>query len=290
MRALSDLTVAVVGSVNLDLVARAPHLPRAGETVTGARLTRNPGGKGANQALAARRLGARVAMIGRVGDDAEAGQALELLRADGVDLRGCSVDPTLSTGIAFIVVDDQGENQIVVTPGANIAAGGGDDVVADADVLLCQLEIPITSVARAVAAARGFVCLNLAPACTDLPAAMLARADLIVVNEAEADAMRSALAGHAGLIATTLGARGAVLTQGRLEIARAAPPRILAVDTTGAGDAFTAALALLLAAGRAPAGALEAACAAGAIATTIPGAQPAMPSEAALAAMLGRAP
>ena len=289
MRALSELAVAVVGSVNLDLVARAAHLPRAGETVTGARLARHPGGKGANQALAARRLGARVAMIGCVGDDAEAGLALALLRADGVDVRGCVAEPDHATGIAFIIVDDAGENQIVVALGANDAVSGDGAEVAEADLLLCQLEIPVAAVARAVAAARGFVCLNLAPAQAALLAAMLARADLIVVNEAEADAMRWALADHAGLIATTLGARGAVLTRGGVEIARARAPAVDAVDTTGAGDAFTAALALLLAAGRSPDAALTSACAAGALAATSPGAQPAMPWAGAIEALLGRA-
>ncbi len=288
MRALSDLSVAVVGSINLDLVARAAHLPRPGETVTGARLERHPGGKGANQALAARRLGARVTMIGRVGDDAEAGQALTLLRADGVDVSGCVVDPRHSTGIAFIIVDDGGENQIVVASGANMAVDGRG--AAHADVLLCQLEIPVEAVARAVAAARGFVCLNLAPAHLGLPAETLARADLIVVNEAEAAAMECALAGHAGLIATTLGATGAVLRRAGVELARAEPPRVTVADTTGAGDAFTVALALMLAAGRAPGSALAAACAAGALATTVPGAQPGMPWAGALAAILGYEP
>ena len=293
MRALSELSVAVVGSINLDLVARASQLPRPGETVTGARLERHPGGKGANQALAARRLGARVAMIGCVGDDVEASRALRLLRADGVDVQGCTIDRARPTGIAFIMVDDAGENQIVVASGANVAAdlGGADQATVErADVLLCQLEIPVEAVARAVSAARGFVCLNLAPACSALPAAVLARADLIVVNEVEGETARDLLAEYAGLIATTLGARGAVLHRASIEIARAAPPPVEPVDTTGAGDAFTAALALALAAGRAPLAAIELACAAGALATTVSGAQPGMPSANALATLLGRAP
>ena len=292
MRALGELSVVVVGSVNLDLVARTARLPQAGETVTSARLARHPGGKGANQALAARRLGARTAMIGRVGDDAEATHALALLLADGVDVRGCVVDPAAPTGIAFIVVDDSGENQIVVAPGANLAIG--DEAygvaVASADLLLCQLEIPVAAVARAVAAARGFVCLNLAPAVAGLPEPMLARADLIVVNETEARAMREMLASHPGLIATTLGSAGATLHRAGTEIARARPPRVTPADTTGAGDAFTAALALMLAAGRTPELAIEAACAAGALAASAPGAQPAMPWAHALEAMLERAP
>src|ERR1700712_5770373 len=113
------MNITVVGSINLDFVASAPRLPRAGETVTGATLARHPGGKGANQALAARRLGAWVRLLAQVGDDPLADEALALLRAEGVDLSGCAVDPAAPTGVALIAVGPDGENQIVVAPGAN---------------------------------------------------------------------------------------------------------------------------------------------------------------------------
>src|SRR5437867_3194242 len=151
--------VAVVGSVNLDLVARCERLPRPGETVTNAELNRYPGGKGANQAVAAARLGAGVRFIGCVGRDAFAEEALAGLREAGVELAVRTVDEP--TGVAVILVDADGENQIAVAPGANTRVGGFD--VGDVDAVLCQLEVPDEAVAEAAAQAR-FFCLNAAPA------------------------------------------------------------------------------------------------------------------------------
>lgn len=277
---MSTLRITVVGSVNLDLVARGPRLPAPGETVTGAVLARHPGGKGANQALAARRLGADVRLIARVGRDAMADEALALLRAEGVDLGPCVVDPDAPTGVALIAVADGGENQIVVAAGANAALGPADLVAGRDDALIAQLEVPVDTVRAAALGHAGFVCLNLAPA-LDVPADLLARADLIVVNESEAAHYGAALAATARTqVALTLGARGAELWREGRRIAAAKPPKVEVVDTTGAGDCFVAALVVALLEGRSPEAALRFACAAGALATTRAGAQPSLPRRA----------
>ena len=278
--------ITVVGSVNLDFVATAARLPAPGETVTGAVLSRHPGGKGANQALAARRLGARVRLVASVGADAMAAEALALLRAEGVELGGCLADAGASTGVALIAVSAKGENQIVVAPGAN--AGLTPELLAGPieGALICQLELPVATVAKAVGLATGFVCVNLAPA-APVPAAVLARADLVVVNEAEGAFYGAGLRDRPGLTAVTLGARGAALFRDGEAVAEAEPPRIVAVDSTGAGDAFVAALTLALLEGQAEARALAFACAAGALAATRAGAQPSLPTRAEVEALLG---
>lgn len=281
---MSAPRLTVVGSVNLDLVASAPALPAPGETVTGARLARHPGGKGANQALAARRLGAEVALIGRVGSDAAAGEALALLREAGVDLSGCTVDTAEATGVALIAVDPRGENQIVVASGANAAVTPADLPERIDGALLMQLELPVETVAAAAARATGFVGLNTAPA-LPVPDALLARTDLIVANRAEAAAYGERL--HAsGLVAVTLGAEGAELWRRGACLAKSAPPPVTVVDATGAGDAFTAALCVALLDGRPPEAALRFALAAGALTCTRPGAQPSLPRRAAVEALL----
>ncbi|MFO1425502.1 MAG: ribokinase [Steroidobacteraceae bacterium] len=272
----------MVGSVNLDFVASGPRLPAPGETVTGARLARHPGGKGANQALAARRLGAEVRLLARVGRDAAANEALALLRAEGVDLGGCSVDPQEPTGVALIAVAPGGENQIVVAPGANAAFAPALLELSPADALICQLEIPVETVARAVALARGFVCLNLAPA-LNVPPDVLERADLLVVNDTEAEWYGPALQ---GLVAVTHGARGATLLRDGEPVAQASPPAVTAVDSTGAGDAFVAALVLALVEGQPAPHALAFACAAGAAAARRAGAQPSLPTRAEVTRLL----
>ena len=282
---MTAVRVTVVGSVNLDFVATAATLPAPGETVTGATLARHPGGKGANQALAARRLGAEVKLVGRVGADAMADEALYLLRLEGVDLSNCAAVTGASTGVALIAVADGGENQIVVAPSANAAFEPGhlDDFGDDA--LICQLELPIETVAAAVARARGFVSINVAPAAL-LPEAVLARADLIVANETEAAFYGDQLHRGDGLVAITLGAQGARLYKDGARIAEATPPAIVAVDATGAGDAFVAALTVALLEGQPPSAALAFACTAGALAATRAGAQPSLPRRAEVEAAL----
>jgi len=264
--------VAVVGSVNLDLVARCDRLPRPGETISGAEFARYPGGKGANQAVAAARLGAQVRFVGCVGRDEFAEEALAGLREAGVELAVREVDAP--TGVALIVVAADGEDQIVVAPGANTLVGGFS--VGDADAVLCQLEIPDAAVEEAAAQAR-FFCLNAAPA-----RRVDVRPDLLVVNRYEYEA----LGRPPGLVALTLGEQGAVLLEEGDEVARAAPPDVDAVDGTAAGDAFTACLLVSLLEDRSRDEALSRACAAGAIAASRPGAQPSLPTAAEVDALL----
>lgn len=282
---MSPPRIVVVGSANLDFVATAARLPAPGETVTGAGFARHPGGKGANQALAARRLGAEVAFIGRVGVDPFAGEALSLLRAEGVDLSLCEADPDATTGVALISVAASGENQIVVASGANAALTPDRLPPLPEGALICQLELPLETVVKAALEARGFVAVNLAPA-AGVPERLLARADLLIVNEGEAAFYGAGLDKAGGLVATTLGARGARLTRQGTQIAFAAPPAVEVVDTTGAGDTFVAALTVALLEGRSPDAALAFACAAGALAATRPGAQPSLPTRSAVEAAL----
>ncbi|HCT78657.1 MAG TPA: ribokinase [Micromonosporaceae bacterium] len=275
--------VVVVGSVNMDLVVTAPTLPRPGETVLGETFTTVPGGKGANQAIAAARAGAQCAFIGAVGQDGF-GEALRAnLTESGVDISRLRVVPGTS-GVALIAVDIKAENLIVVAPGANATLTRleiQDRVAIEAaDVLLCQLEIPLATVAQAAAAARTAgttVILNAAPA-RALPPELLAAVDLLVVNQTEAVTIAGGQAGLDSLlekvsrVVMTLGAAGAVYADRegtRLEVPA---PRVEAVDTTAAGDAFAGALAVAWAQGRPLDEALRWACAAGAVCATRRGA------------------
>jgi ribokinase len=271
------VNLTVVGSINLDLVGRVERLPRPGETVTDAGFARHPGGKGANQALAAARLGAEVRMVGCVGEDELASEALSGLRESGVDLEVRAVNAP--TGVALILVDAEGETVIVVAPGAN----GEVEAPASAENVLAQLEIPLETVAAAAKAASGFFALNAAPA-KPVPVEVLGRADLVVVNRYELDALPEA----PRLTALTLGEEGAVLLEDGEEVACAAPPRVVAVDGTAAGDAFTACLVVSLLEGRDREEALRRACAAGALAASRPGAQPSLPTAAEVDEILRR--
>ncbi|MGQ0573121.1 MAG: PfkB family carbohydrate kinase [Pseudonocardia sp.] len=277
--------IVVAGSVNLDLVARVAALPAPGETVAAGELRRVPGGKGANQALAAARLGADVTLVAAVGDDPAAAEALALLRAGGVDLRAVRTAAWTSTGHALITVDGAGETTIVVAAGANAALTVPPGDVAGADAVLTVLEVPDEAVAAAVGHATGFVVLTVAPP-RPVPGALLERVDLVVANRAEHAAVPGLDAARA--VAVTAGAAGAVLRRGGREVARAQPPPVTAVDGTAAGDAFTAALALALLDGRDDEAALRFACAAGAIAATRSGAQPSLPTADEVAALCPR--
>jgi ribokinase len=270
--------VVVVGSVNIDIVASVDRLPAPGETVTGAELNRFPGGKGANQALAAQRLGADVSLVARVGNDASADEALTLLRESGVDLAQCQPVDGHATGTALIAVAPSGENHIVVAPGANRTLVPEDLVLPQADALVCQLEVPVPVIVKAAQTFDGFFCVNLAPA-AEIDVRVLQRADLVVVNETESDWYGSSLDACTGIVATTRGAGVATLQQDGRMLAEASPPAVEVVDTTGAGDTFTAALTLALVEGQAPADALGFACAAGSVATMTMGAQPSLPTR-----------
>ncbi len=266
--------LTVVGSINLDLVVRAGRLPRPGETLSGATFARVPGGKGANQAVAAARLGAEVRLVGCVGTDAFAAEALAGLREAGVEEAWRTAEGP--TGIALITVDGAGETTIVVAPGANDELRPGDLSLADAGAVLCQQEIPAATVARAAELAGRFF-LNAAPARPDPPAA-----ELTIVNRLE----REVLGDRPGLVCVTLGAEGAVLLEDGEEVARAKPPRVEAVDGTAAGDAFTACLVVSLLEERTREEALRRACAAGALAASRFGAQSSLPTAEEVDALL----
>jgi ribokinase len=260
--------LTVVGSINLDLVARVQQLPRPGETLSASRFERIPGGKGANQAVAAARLGAQVLLVGAAGDDALAAEALAGLVEAGVELE---LTRAGVTGLAMIVVADDGENQIVVVPGVN--AHVEPRLVGGA--VLCQLEVPDVVVLEAARAA-SFFALNASPA---RPIDVVP--DLLIVNRLEHE-----LVSAGALVAVTFGAEGAALYEDNREVARALPPPVDVVDGTAAGDAFAACLVVSLLEGRTRAEALERACAAGALAASRPGAQPSLPTRAEVDAIL----
>jgi len=265
--------LTVVGSVNLDLVASSERLPRVGETLTDATFARYPGGKGANQAVAAARLGAHVRFVGAVGADAFAEEALAGMRDVGVELE---LGQGESTGVAVILVDAEGENVIVVAPGANAQVGR---VEAGGNVL-SQLEVSDETVLSAAESADRFF-LNAAPA-RPIPAEVVRAAELVVVNRYELDSLPET----PRLLALTLGAAGAVLIEDGQEVARAAAPAVQAVDGTAAGDSFTACLVVSLLEERDREEALRRACAAGAIAASRAGAQPSLPTAAEVDEML----
>jgi ribokinase len=311
--------VLVVGSVNVDLVVAASCLPGPGQTVTGGDLARYQGGKGGNQATAAARLGARVAVVGAVGDDEMGRQARSALASEGIDVAGLAVS-SRATGVALIVVDPRGENLITVAPGANdevhavhvrtalaALAPGPDDVV-----LVCR-EIPPDGVLAALEVGRdagSTTILNPAPA-DGLDAATLALADILTPNETELallgglgsargnpeTAARQVLAGqptdagegdaHGRAVVVTLGAAGALIVRAAGAAVAVPAPAVEVVDTTGAGDTLNGALAAGLADGLDLAGAVRRAVAAAALSTTRPGARGGMPTRAELEAMPG---
>lgn len=266
--------LTVVGSCNMDLTARTRRLPRAGETILSEGFSQRAGGKGSNQAVAAARQGLRVALVSAVGEDAFGTAILAGLGQEGVDVTHVATVPGPS-GVAMIIVDEQGENTIVVSPGAgdHVALGGCD--LASPDAVLAQLEIPLAVVADAASRTTGMFCLNASP-WVELPAPLLERCDLVIVNETEYEAGREQL-DAAALVCVTLGAAGALLMERGREVARASSPAVDAVDTVGAGDAFVAALIAELLRDGDRVRALELACRAGALATTRPGAQASLP-------------
>jgi ribokinase len=278
------VNVTVVGSVNLDLVAAVQRLPEAGETLTATGLTRIPGGKGANQALAVRRCGLPVHLVAAVGTDPQADTALKLLSREGVSLDRLQ-RVTEPTGLALIAVDPAGETTIVVVPGANAALQVDAEDVAGADAVLTVLEVPDQAVTAAARHAAGLFVLNAAPA-RPVPPEVLHRADLVVVNRAEYAALPGL--GTARAVAITDGPRGAVLLRNGSQVAAAVPPQVSAVDGAGAGDAFIGAAVAGLLHGLPDDHLLSRACAAGALAATRPGAQPSMPTAAEIDEVLAQ--
>jgi len=286
--------VAVVGSCNIDLVARCAALPRPGETVLARSFTTIVGGKGANQAIAAGRAGARCAIVGAVGDDAYGEEIRSTLREANVDVGGLRTVAGPS-GTALIFVDDAGENSIVVVSGANstLTTLGEDDrrIIDEADALLFQLEIPIEIVVAAATRAHGLRVLNAAPA-RPLPNELLDVIDLLVVNEAEGTAivpasragedLRAALLRLVPRVAITIGADGVLYADRDGAHLEVAAPKVTAVDTTGAGDTFTGLLATALAERRPTREALELACAAASLCVETAGASTSIPSRPAI--------
>ena len=302
------MSVAVVGSLNEDVLVAVDRLPGRGETVIARSTTFAPGGKGANQAAAAGRLGAGVAMVGRVGDDPAGRRQLEALRTAGVDVGHVRRSAGVPTGTATIPVEDgTGENLVVVVPGANgrLAPEDADvDPVRHAKVLLLQLEVPLRTVRAAAEAAGGLVVLTPAPA-QPLPAGLLDRVDVLVPNEHELVQLAGAAPGKRSpgelaalarrvaraAVVVTLGARGALLVPaGGADAILQPPPTVAPVDTTGAGDCFSGALARALAAGAGLPEAVRYAGTAAALSITGRGARGALPDDDGVRALLPQLP
>jgi len=298
-----DTDIAVVGSLNRDLTVRTSRHPQPGETVLATRHYTDGGGKGANQAVAAARLGGSVFMIGRVGNDEHGVALVDDLASEGIDTTGIGIDEKSPTGIAVITVDDNAENTIVVSPGANMSltphhVAAHRDLIAGAKVMLAQLEVPVETVTAAAEAAAGLVCLNPAPA-QPLPGELLNRVDVLVPNRSElahltgiplpqtvGEVKRAVSHLHfTGAVVVTLGADGALVLDGDT-VLHVEAPHIDAVDPTGAGDAFCGALAHSLSQGRTILEAARWAVVAGAVAATRTGAQASMPTPADIEALI----
>ncbi|NIE73075.1 ribokinase [Pantoea sp. Ap-967] len=297
--------VVVVGSLNMDLVARAERLPRPGETLAGESFFTVPGGKGANQAVAVARLGASVAMVGNVGDDAYGQQLRQALSVEGIDCQAVGVCPGVSSGVALITVDAASQNCIVIIPGGNglltpAAVQRFDALLQAAELIICQLEVPTETVAWTLARGRALgkrVILNPAPATGPLPAEWFAYIDYLTPNESEAEAltgepvndMASAQrAGErllqlgAGKVIVTLGAQGALLVS-RDGCQHFPAPQVQPLDTTAAGDTFIGGFAAALVQGQEEGEAIAFGQRAAALSVTRAGAQPSIPYLAELA-------
>ena len=298
--------ILVIGSLNADLVVRAPRFPSPGETISGEDLAIIPGGKGANQAVAAARQGAQVSMLGRVGSDSFGPTLTDNLQQNHVDTTYVQTDAS-ATGTAIIVVDANGQNSIVLSPGANGKVTSVDvDAFPfqDADTLLLQFEIPLETVIHAASLARqnGLrVILNPAPA-RPIPNSLLADVDILVPNENElqlltgmpvtdTDSAKSAaqalLAKGVGIVIVTLGEKGAVLITGE-QVTHVPAFKVNVVDTTAAGDAFIGGLAAALLKGKSLEEAVRYGNASGALATTKFGAQPSLPTQDEVEQLLRR--
>lgn len=294
--------VVVVGSSNTDMVARAPRLPRPGETVLGGAFASAPGGKGANQAVAAARLGAQVTLVARIGQDALGDAALRGFEAEGIDTQFVVRDPDAPSGVALIgVAEDTGENAIIVAPGANANLSVADimqarDAIRGADVLACQLETPLETVGAALEMARSAgvtTILNPAPAQV-LPLALLTNVSVLTPNEIEAallagpGARTPAQIAHGlrqqgvGSVVMTLGANGALASTEVADTPIAPFMSACVMDTTAAGACKTVALAVALAEGRNLERAARFACAAASLSVEAKGAQPSLPTRAAV--------
>jgi ribokinase len=276
------MRIDVVGGANIDLVARLERLPEAGETLPSTSFSLIPGGKGANQAVAAARLGADVRFVGAVGEDAHGDRLLGALEADGIDTTATRRLGT-DSGQAFIFVDREGETMIVTVGGANDKLAVDDVQIESGTAVLVVLEVRDEVIAAAAQQCTGFLAINVAPP-KPLPPGVLERADLIVANRHEFAAVPGVSGGR--LVAVTMGAEGARLLRDGAEVAYCRPPAVPVVDGTGAGDAFTAALVVGLLDQLSDADALRFAVTAGAIAARRHGAQPSLPRRSEVEALL----
>jgi ribokinase len=278
-----EFDVVVVGSCNLDLVSTTTHLPSPGETLRALDYAEHAGGKGLNQAVACARMGSRTAFIGCVGNDSAGTMLRELLNSEGIDTSQL-VTVDAPTGRAFITVDASGENTIVIVAGANTHVGNTAITVPQSKVLLAQLEIPLDVVTRVFAQAHNAITvLNPAPA-TTLSTGLLALCDIAVPNETESTALggtNALLQLGVATVVTTLGERGAEISNATFTTP-IAPYKVDAIDTVGAGDAFVGALCAELARGETIEHAARIASIAGALATTVHGAVPSLPTRAAV--------
>ena len=296
--------IVVIGSINMDLVSDVARLPKPGETISGGELALIPGGKGANQAVAASRLGGEVHMVGRVGSDAFGPVLRDGLERNGVDVRYVKRSPGAS-GTATILVQDGGENSIVLAPGANGQVSKADvdaalPLLRRADAVLLQLEIPLPTVIHAIKRCRKLgvrTILDPGPAPKTLPPAELLKVDVISPNETEAAALvkdgddsrslcKALLKAGAKNVVLKLGAAGSLHADKSLVLTAVRSFKIKPVDTTAAGDSFTAGLAVALSQARTWPDALRFANAAGALACTVYGAQPSLPKRAAVLKLL----
>ena len=274
--------IAVVGSINADLFVRMPRLPGRGETVAGGEPEWFPGGKGANQAVAAARLGAQVSMHGAVGSDAPGEMVLRNLAAAKVDLSQVrKVD--IPTSVALVLVEETGENQIVIARGANDLVDVDSQSLQHADAVIIQHEIPESALLKVAAACSSLLCLNGAPV-RDIPDELRNRVDVLIVNEHEFESYGRPTR---GLVVVTAGAGEAVAYQDGVAIARATPPSVNAVDTVGAGDTFVGAFVVALTSGLEVQSALTRAVFAASLSTLSHGAQSGMPTAQEVDAFLG---
>jgi len=273
--------IAVVGSINADLVVQMPKLPGRGETVSSAEPAWFPGGKGANQAVAAARMGGNVSMFGAIGTDEPGQMCLAALKQSGVNVDAV-VEVSSPTSTALVMVEHSGENQIVVADGANQHASFEPTRISSADAVIVQFEIPESVIVQAGKAANGIFCVNAAPV-RELSVELASLIDVLIVNEHEFAQLGEPTS---GLVIVTAGAKEVVAYQNGKAVAKSQPPKVEALDTVGAGDTFVGAFVVAYASGKSISESLDQACAASALSTLKLGAQSGMPTASEVAEFL----
>jgi ribokinase len=273
--------IAVVGSINADLVVQMPKLPGRGETVSSAEPAWFPGGKGANQAIAAARMGANVSMFGAIGDDEPGQMCLNALAQSGVNTDSV-IKVSSPTSTALVMVEHSGENQIVVADGANQHASFDAPQISSADAVIVQFEIPESVILEVGKAANGIFCVNAAPV-RELSEELASLIDVLIVNEHEFSQLGEP---KSGLVIVTAGAKEVVAYQNGETVAKSQPPIVEALDTVGAGDTFVGAFVVAYASGKSISESLDLACAASALSTLKLGAQSGMPTANEVAEFL----